>query len=296
MTQTTHMLMMMEPAWFHSNPQTKETNTYQDDDPSDVNKIHKKAVEEYRALRDLLVTKGVLIASTFGQKESPDDTFCNNWVSTQSGGKMTLYPMLAENRRIERRADLLEFLHHMYDDVLDLSAEEENGKFLESTGAHCLDRVNKVAYFSLSSRCNQELAQRWCDHYGYEPVFFNTKNHAGKPVYHTDVMLYIGETMAGICAECIVPEDRERVMAKMRKYHDVVEISMDQLMKFCGNALEVKGFGKSYLVMSEQAYNAYTDEQKSQILKHVDEILYSDIETIEQYGGGSARCMLLELF
>ena len=290
------MLMMMEPARFHANPQTKETNTYQYDDPADISPVHQQAVAEYRALRDLLVSKGIIVVSTFGQEASPDDVFCNNWVSTLSGGRMTLYPMLADNRRIERRPDLLEFLGKMYTQVLDLSTEELNGKFLESTGSHWLDRVNKIAYIGLSSRTNQELAQRWCDHYGFEPVFFNTKNHAGKPVYHSDVMMYIGTKVVGICAECILPEDRQRVLDKLAEHRDIVEISMDQLKSFCGNSLEVKGHDKNYLVMSEQAYNAYTQEQKNKLLQYVDSILYSDISTIEKYGGGSARCMLLELF
>lgn len=288
--------MMMEPARFHSNPQTMETNSYQAPDPNNIDPVHQQAVIEYRRFRDRLVEAGVIVVSTLGQAASPDDIFCNNWVATLAGGQMVLYPMLAENRRIERRADILDYLGKSYEVALDLSAEEHKGRYLESTGAHWLDRVNKVAYIALSPRANRELAQVWCDHFGYEPVFFNTLNHAGKPVYHTDVLMYIGTTVAGICADCILESDRKRVLDKLSQTHDVVEISMDQLRSFCGNTLELIGSGgRKILVMSAQAYQAYTQAQKDKLLQHVEEIIYSDIETIEKYGGGSARCMLLEL-
>jgi hypothetical protein len=296
MSQTTNKIMMMEPVCFHSNPQTMETNTYQEKDPQDISPVHTQAVREFRGLRDVLVENGVIVVSTVGQAASPDDIFCNNWVATLSGSRMVLYPMLAENRRLERRSDVMEFLGRFYDISLDMSAEELKGRYLESTGSHWLDRVNQRAYIALSPRTNKELALKWCEHFEYEPVFFNTKNHAGKPVYHTDVLMYIGTGVAGICSSCIVPEDRTRVLDQLSKTHDIVDISMEQLRRFCGNTLEVIGTGdQKLLVMSKQAYEAYDEKQKTALLKHVDKIIYSDIATIEKYGGGSARCMLLEL-
>ncbi len=296
MLQTTNKIMMMEPAGFHSNPQTMETNTYQEDDPKDISSVQQKSVIEFRGLRDRLIEAGVIVVTALGQKESPDDIFCNNWVATLSGGRMVLYPMLAKNRRIERREDIMEYLGRSYDVALDLSHEELEGRFLESTGSHWLDRVNRVAYIALSPRTNKELAAQWCRHFEFEPVFFQTKNHVGKPVYHTDVLMYIGTDVAGICSSCIIEEDRGRVLEKLKKHRAIVDISMDQLKSFCGNTLEVRGRdNQKILVMSKAAYTAYTDTQKSDLLKYTDDIIYSDISTIETYGGGSARCMLLEL-
>ena len=287
---------MMEPAGFHSNPQTMETNTYQADDPDDISSIQMQAVQEFRGLRDKLIEQGIIVVTALGCKESPDDIFCNNWIATLADFQMVLYPMLAENRRIERRDDIMEYLGRHYDVALDLSDEELEGHFLESTGSHWLDRVNKVAYFAVSPRTDIALAERWCGHFEFEPVFFQTSNHVGKPVYHTDVMMYIGSAVAGICSSCIIEEDRSRVLDKLSLHRDIVDISMDQLRSFCGNSLELRGTNdKRILVMSEAAFKAYSDDQKSDLSKHIDEIVYSDITTIEKYGGGSARCMLLEL-
>ena len=298
--QSTNTIMMMEPARFHSNPQTMETNTYQAPDPEDITPVHHHAVEEYRRLRDRLVEEGVIVVSTIGQPESPDDIFCNNWVATfaeaDGSRSMTLFPMLAENRRIERRADLLNFLGRLYDLKLDLSEEEQHGRFLESTGSLWCDRVNKVAYIALSDRTNEALAQRFCETYGFRTVMFHTRNHADKPVYHTDVMMYIGSGYAGLCLDCILPADRARVRDQLSKTHEIIEITMEQLRAFCGNSLELRDrHGQTLLAMSSAAHAAYTTEQKDTLLRYVDRIIHTDITTIEKYGGGSVRCMLLEL-
>ena len=231
-----------------------------------------------------------------GQKESPDDIFCNNWVATFGNKTLGYYPMLAPNRQIERRPDVMGVLESIYDIAFDFSELEKEGQYLESTGAHWLDRENKIAYFSLSPRCNKELALKFCEKMGYEPVMFVTKNHVGKPVYHTDVMMYIGTGYAGICLSCIVEEDRQRVFDSLSKHREVVDLSMDQLKAFCGNSLELIGTrGEKKLVMSSAAHAALNDAQKATLLKYVSEIVHADIATIERYGGGSARCMLLEL-
>lgn len=296
MKQSTNHIMMMEPVGFHSNPETMETNTYQAEDPNDVNDVQKRAVAEFRAFRDLLIEKGIIVTTVIGQSASPDDIFCNNWVATFGDKTLGYYPMLAPNRQIERRPDVMGALESMYDVAFDFSALEKEGKYLESTGAHWLDRVNKIAYFSISSRCNEELAKKFCEKMGYEPVLFHTKNHVGKPVYHTDVMMYIGTGYAGICSACIVEEDRQRVLDSLSKYREIVDLTMDQLKAFCGNSLELIGTGEAKkLVMSSEAHAALRQDQKDTLLKYVTEIVHADISTIEKYGGGSARCMLLEL-
>ncbi|HRC27726.1 MAG TPA: arginine deiminase-related protein, partial [Alphaproteobacteria bacterium] len=295
--QSTRHIMMMEPADFYANPQTFETNQYQDTAPTDLWTVHRDSVTEFRGLRDALVSHGTIVTTALGAKGSPDDIFVNNWVSTHAGRKMVLYPMLAENRRTERRPELLEILTESYELSLDLSACESEGRFLESTGSLCQDRVNRVAYAALSPRTNPDLAKLWCERMDFRLIPFRTRNHAGKPVYHTDVMMWIGTGVAGVCAECIVPEDRAVVLEALIRTHEVVEISMDQMRAFLGNALEVRGENDGRnIVMSSCAYRSLTEPQKNTILRHVDRIVHADIPTIERYGGGSARCMLLEMF
>ena len=291
--QSTNHIMMMEPVEFHANPQTAPTNSYQHDDKEAVSEIQKKAVREFRAFRDMLVENGVAVTTVYGPRGSPDDIFCNNWVSTLPGGKMTFYPMLADNRKIERRPEIIAILDKMYKDDFDLSGYEREGKYLESTGAMWLDKVNKIAYQGRSQRSHEELARKWCDHYGYEHYPFNTE-HRGKPVYHTDVLMWIGTDLAGICSECL--EDRS-IIDRLKEHREVVEFSNEQMAAFCGNSLEVIGAGgEKMLVMSMAGYKTLDDAQRGLIHKHYKKVISPEIETIEFYGGGSARCMLLELF
>lgn len=291
--QSTNHIMMMEPVEFHANPQTAPTNSYQHEDRESVGAIQKKAVSEFRAFRDLLVEHGVAVTTVWGQKGAPDDIFCNNWVSTLPGGKMTFYPMLADNRKIERRPEIIAILDKMYGEVFDLSKHEDEGKFLESTGAMWLDKVNKIAYQGRSQRSHEELAKKWCEHYGFEHYPFDTE-HRGKPVYHTDVLMWIGTSLAGICSECL--KDRA-IIDRLKEHRDVVEFTNEQMAAFCGNSLEVIGTGgEKMLVMSMSGYETLTHDQLNLIHKHYPKVISPKIQTIEFYGGGSARCMLLELF
>ena len=297
MNQSTRHIMMMEPINFHSNTETMATNTYQHPDPNDIHSVQNMAVREFRAFRDTLVECGIMVTTMIGQHGSPDDIFCNNWVATFHGGELVYYPMLAPNRQRERRPEIMQILEQTYDVALDLSAHENDGKFLESTGSHWCDRVNKIAYAGLSARTNPALLKIWADKMGYELITFETKNHAGIPVYHTDVLMYIGSGYAGVCLDCILPHDRDRVISKLSKTHEIIDLSMDQLKSFCGNSLELRGTNdQKFLVMSSGAHSALRDDQKTKLLNYVDDIVHADITTIETYGGGSARCMLLELF
>jgi len=248
--------MMMEPADFHSNPQTMATNQYQEPDPDNVESVQEAAVREFRNLRDTLVENGVIVTTACGQKGCPDDIFCNNWVSTHFDRRMVLYPMLAENRRTERRPELLKVLRQHYDVALDLSEYERQGRFLESTGSLAMDRVNHKIYCALSPRSDQGLAEEVAKTMNFEMVFFNTNNHVGKPVYHSDVMMFLGTGYVGICSACILEEDRSRVLNCLAKDREVIDLSMDQIRSFCGNALELRGRGdKKILAMSSAANN-----------------------------------------
>lgn len=299
--QSTNHIMVMEPGLFHANEQTMPTNSYQHEDETDVQNIHQKAVAEFRAFRDMLAEKGVVVTTVKGTHESPDDIFCNNWVSTHKNkdgtSRMVLYPMLAQNRQLERRADLIEFLERSYKDIQDYSEHEKDNKFLESTGALCLDRVNRIAYHARSERSNDELAAMWCKMNDFEHMPFNTM-HRGKPVYHTDVVMWIGTKVAGICVDCL--ENRD-VVERLKQTHDVIEFTNEQMEHFCGNALQVIGYpdgrnSEEMFVMSAAGYNVMAEDQKDKLCSYYKTIITPEIPTIEYYGGGSARCMLLELF
>jgi hypothetical protein len=299
--QSADHIWMTEPVNFHCNVQTMETNTYQSPDPDDVDAVRKNAHSEFLALRDKLVVAGVTVTTVLGHADSPDDIF-PNWASTHildDGTRgLIYYPMLNENRRIERRPEMKEILERQYKVIADLSDAENQNLALESTSALWMDRMHKIAYSAVSLRSDMTLAKKWCDMMGYDYVPFNTRNHVGKPVYHTDVMMFIGTEFVGVCLECILPEDRPRIRAKIEQSgREIVEISMSQLREFCGNSLEVTARdGTKKLVMSGSAYRAYTDAQKKTFLKYTSEIIYADLPTIQTYGGGAARCMMLEMF
>ncbi len=299
--QSADHIWMTEPVLFHCNEQTMATNTYQSEDPPNIAEVQKAALAEFHALRDKIVAAGVAVTTTLGAADSPDDIF-PNWASTHvtADGKRIIayYPMLNENRRIERRPHMTALLERSYDVALDMTGYEAQSRALESTSALWMDRIHMVAYSSHSARADLELATEWAGKMGYELVSFETRNHVGKPVYHTDVLMFIGTEFIGVCLECIVPEDRARVRAKLESTgREIVEITMDQLRQFCGNALELRSKdGTKKLVMSGSAYRAYTDAQKAVFLKYVSEIIYADLPTIQKYGGGAARCMIMELF
>jgi hypothetical protein len=291
--QSTNHIFMLEPVDFYANPQTFETNAYQHEDSKDTKAIQQRALAEFRAFRDMLVTNGVAVTTGLGQKGCPDDIFCNNWVSTHEARRMVLYPMLADNRKIERREDLFDLIRKSYTDVMNFALHEQQGKYLESTGALCLDRVNKIAYVARSPRSDEDLAKLWCQTMGYTLVAFDTE-HNGKPVYHTDVVMWIGTDVAGICSGCL---KNKSIVDALKKNRDVVEFTNDQMKSFCGNALEVvANTGEKKLVMSASGFNSLTPEQKKALGKHYKTVIQPNIPTIEYYGGGSARCMLLEMF
>ncbi|MBE2190588.1 MAG: hypothetical protein KDJ26_04040 [Alphaproteobacteria bacterium] len=300
-SQSADHIWMTEPVLFHCNKQTMATNTYQTEDPPDIEEVQRLALAEFRNLRDRLVAAGISVTTTLGAVDSPDDIF-PNWASTHvtdQGERVIVYfPMLNKNRRIERRPHMMNLLERSYRVALDMTSYEVEDRALESTSALWMDRIHKVAYSSLSARADRELAQKWCDFMGYQFVPFETRNHVGKPVYHTDVLMFIGTEFIGVCLDCIVPEDRARVRASLEATgREIVEITMDQLREFCGNSLELTSKdGTQKLLMSGSAYRAYTDAQKAVFLKYVSEIIYTDLPTIQKYGGGAARCMIMELF
>lgn len=296
--QSTRHIFMIEPACFYANPETMDTNVYQVKGNEDQNpeEIFCQALREFRAFRDELVGHGVLVTTALGYEACPDMVF-PNWMSTHQEGKLFLYPMRNTNRRAERAPEVIDAFQAAYPDFIDWSEYEAQDMFLESTASIVSDHVNKVGYSGLSGRTNRELVEKWGALMGYEMEIFETRSHKGPPVYHTDFLMYIGSAMAGLCSPCIDEKDRGRVLERLSASHDVVEFTMEQLSANCGNALEVIGTGaEKMLVMSDAAYDALTPAQLETIQSHYKTVIHSDLSTLERYGGGSARCMLMEIF
>ncbi len=298
MKQSTNHLLMVEPAVFYANPQTMDTNVYQiAEDGLDPEIILNQAQKEFQNYRDMLVEEGVMVTTAIGHESCPDMVF-PNWASTYDDGRLILYPMLAENRSFERRPRIIDKLKRFYPQVTDWTGYEKEGLALESTASIVADHVHKRGYAGLSKRTSLELVEEWAELTGYDVISFETRSHAGPPVYHTDFLMYIGTDMAGICHECFVDDAvRDQVIGRLRETHEVVEYTMAQLQANCCNALEVLGLKDERMItFSKAAYNALNPEQLEVIRKYYKTLICPDLKTLEKYGGGSARCMLMELF
>ena len=295
--QSTNKIFMVEPKVFFMNPQTASSNHYQiDDNSKDSKAILNAAKKEFNNFKNCLIKNGVEVMAMKGSEECPDHIF-PNWFITFEDKTFQIFSMLAENRRKEKTPEMIKKLSEEYNLTRDLSSLEDRNIFLESTSSMVFDRVNRVVYLTISPRANAGLANEWCNENNYELVMFETESHTGSPIYHTDVLMFVGTTAIGICYEVIKPEYRDLVRERVERYHDVIEIKKEQLLNFCGNCLEIPDKdGNLLLAMSTAAFNAYTELQKEKIEKHFKKIVHTDISTIEKYGGGSARCMLAELF
>lgn len=298
MRQSTNHLLMVEPSVFYANPQTLDTNAYQIPDEADPHDVTLAgALREMRGFRDMLVEKGVMVTTVLGHPNCPDMVF-PNWASTYEGGKLIIYPMLNENRQAERTPEIIQMLKKFYSDFVDWSPLEKEGLILESTASIVADHVNRRAYSGLSRRTSPQMVEKWAEHTGYDVMTFETQCHTGIPVYHTDFLMYVGTEMIGICSPCITDEDvRDKVLGSLRETHMVIELTMEQLQANCGNALEVIGEGgEKMLTMSKAAFEALDQAQQGVIRDHYNTVICPDLSTLEKYGGGSARCMLMELF
>ena len=302
--QTASTVLMVEPIAFGYNAQTAENNYFQVEQ-KDAD-IQTKALEEFNNFANKLKSKGINVISIKDTLEphSPDSIFPNNWVSFHNDGKVVLYPMFAPNRRVERRADILEILKDNgfeITEIEDLSHFENQQKFLEGTGSMIFDHDHNIAYGSVSLRLDEELFLQFCTKFGFRPVVFHSYQNAGDqrlPIYHTNVMMCVADKFVVICLDCIDDElEREKVQEVIKSTQkEIIEISEDQMQQFAGNMLQVQNeAGEKFLVMSESAYRSLTAQQISAIEKYC-EIIYSDLNTIETNGGGSARCMLAEVF
>jgi hypothetical protein len=297
--QVTSNLLMIRPVNFSYNTETASTNTFQQ--PENLPDLNQQAqacfdelVEQLR-LRDI----NVHVFSDTDTPFTPDSIFPNNWLSTHHSGKVMIYPLEAPNRRAERRQDILDFLKQNYDFhvLLDLSHFEDQGKYLEGTGSLVLDRMNRVAYACLSSRTHGDVLKAWQKVIDYELVIFEATDKDGNPVYHTNVLMCMGDTFCIICLDAIKDVD-QRLMVKQKLESTgktIMEITMEQMHNFAGNMLLVKNKkDKHFLVMSERAYNSLSRSQQD-TMDYFAEILHTELGPIETAGGGSARCMIAEI-
>ncbi len=307
MQQTTNVILMVRPVGFRMNEQTAVNNYYQqeviDSLPATINA---KAQREFDDLVIKLQNQGVnvIVVDDTETPSTPDSLFPNNWISFHQNGDVALYPMFAENRRLERREDVLEILESkgfVIENIVDYTEAEEEEIFLEGTGSMILDREHSIAYCALSPRADEELFIEFCEDFEYTPVLFTanqTVNNQREAIYHTNVMMCVAEQFAIICLAAIDDKkERKNVVKHLRETgKEVIDITEQQVNAFAGNMLQVIGKNNQrFLVMSSAAYDSLRKEQLQKIEKY-NPIIHSSLQTIEMCGGGSARCMMAEVF
>jgi hypothetical protein len=325
MTSPTHQpavyscshVLLVEPNSFRFNEETSATNAFQHPAAGDISPevAAARAAQQHRALQDLLAANGILVTLCEADSQTPDAPFCNNWFSTHPAMKglrdahgmmeedvpptVVIYPLMAPNRRRERRTDLIDgLMRRLYPRVINMAHHEQRGVYLESTGSLCMHDAARTVYAALSPRTDRELANAWADKMGYRLIAFTAVDEAGSAYYHTNVMMFIGHGVAGVCLESIVnPAERKMVEQSLVETGlTVVPITRAQVNQFCGNALSLtNATGERLLVMSSRAWNAFTQQQQATLSEQC-RVLHTDLSMFEDLGGGSARCLIGELF
>lgn len=301
MVHSAKEVLMVEPARFYSNPQTVDDNAFQLAPPGEgQGSMQVRASLEFAAYRKALEEAGVTVRlyRDYAQNDTPDSIFPNNWFSTHHNSTCVVYPMMAANRRRERRPDIVNDLKQRYSEFIDLTAYEREGKILEGTGSLVLDRINRIAYASLSQRTSPELLAIWAERMNYRPVQFRSFDRFDREIYHTNVMMSIGTGFSAICLDAIHdPAQRAAVIKSLESTgHEILPLTLEQVSHYCGNMIELQSLsGEELLVMSRRAWLNLGDRCKDVLSRH-GRIVQSDLGTIEDYGGGSARCMVAELF
>jgi len=293
-------VLMIRPVAFGFNEQTAGSNAFQQQGLDQQN-VQQQALQEFDTLVTALRDNGVdvIVVDDTPHPHTPDSIFPNNWVSFHENGQIFLYPMQAENRRLERREDIVDRLKAKFNisEVDDLSHFEASEKFLEGTGSMVLDRQNKIAYACLSPRTDREVLTEFSERSGYSTIEFHAVDGLGKAIYHTNVLMCMGEAFVVICLDSVTDEDERELLTDSFALtgKEIVEISLDQMNAFAGNMLElVNDNGEHLLVMSASAYHSLTSQQINSLEKYC-KLIYADLNTIETNGGGSARCMIAEV-
>ena len=297
--QTTNHILMVRPVNFVFNRETAVNNSFQV--ASTDGNVHENALREFDAFVEKLRSKNVnvVVVDDTAEPHTPDSIFPNNWVSFHGDGSVVLYPMFAQNRRLERKEGVLDTIKKRFNtkNVVDLTSYERRNKFLEGTGSMVLDRDKHIAYACVSPRTDQKVLNDFCKRMRYRSVLFHSNDRNGKPIYHTNVMMCVADKYVVICLESIpVLHERTKVSDTIKATgKELIEITFDQMNRFAGNMLQVNDAkGKKILVMSTQAFDSLTEDQVKKFSAY-NEIVHSSLNTIEQNGGGSARCMMAEI-
>lgn len=302
-SQLASSVLMIRPARFESNPQTAASNRFQGKTDASPDEQQESALVQFDDLVSDLGANGIeaIVVEDTSEPHTPDSIFPNNWVSFHADGRVVLYPMEADNRRTERRMDIVESLDTTYgfqvSEVVDLSHHEQAGHFLEGTGSMVLDRVNRIAYACLSSRTQLDVLGDFAQRLEYDVVAFDAVDRDGVPIYHTNVLMNVGEKLAVICDRAIARDDqRAAVLRRLQETgYDVVSLNYDQLDAFAGNMLELRNKnGDRLLAMSQRAYDSL-DKKQQRKLRDNGSIITTVIDDIENSAGGSVRCMLAEV-
>lgn len=299
--QTTNCVFLVRPASFSYNTQTAVSNTFQTVVEKSPKEIQEKALEEFDAFVAKLRQEGIQV-QVFEDSSipiKPDAIFPNNWISIHADGTVVLYPMCTPNRRLERQQAVLDWLEkkEVFNTIIDYTIYEDQGRFLEGTGSIIFDHVNKKAYACLSPRTDQELFENLMVHLGYQAISFNASDENGVAIYHSNVMMSIGAGFSVICLESIkADEERQKVVEELEGSGlEVVAISLEQVGNFAGNMLALQTDNCQILVLSQRAFDCLTIDQKQQVEQYA-KLLPIPISIIELIGGGSARCMIAEVF
>ena len=302
--QLASSVLMIRPYRFFSNPQTAQSNKFQGKSSLSEEQLHAYAVKEFDALVSNLQEAGVdvVLFDDTPEPPTPDSVFPNNWVSFHANGKVVLYPMEAKNRRTERREDIISSLREGYgfsvEQIVDLTHHEEQERYLEGTGSMVLDHANKIAYACLSSRTHINVLSEFASKMDYSIVSFDAMDRSNSPVYHTNVMMSVGESLAIICDDSIRSNSqREKVLSSLKRTnHKILKITFEQMEAFAGNVLEVlSNTGEHLLLMSNQAMHSFSKEQLNFINTHA-RIIAVPINNIEASAGGGVRCMMAEIY
>eukprot|EP01113_Clastostelium_recurvatum_P041325 TRINITY_DN6546_c0_g1_i4.p1 TRINITY_DN6546_c0_g1~~TRINITY_DN6546_c0_g1_i4.p1 ORF type:complete len:350 (-),score=82.83 TRINITY_DN6546_c0_g1_i4:32-1030(-) len=324
--QSTNTVLMVAPTQFCLNKDAAEDNHFMTATGLTPETITKKALDEFDGLVSVLRSHGVDV-NVFTHEAAdeadftPDAVFPNNWFSTHRAPEtgvrtLVLYPMKVPNRQRERRPELIADIEGKSEGAgvvqgsltasnpgfgakIDLTHLEEQGVFLEGTGSMVIDRVNRVVYACTSERTHIKALEEWASAVGYPNVVtFSSTDSNGLPVYHTNVVMAIGTGWAVVCADSVANQtERDRLLSSLSRHHEVVTITHGQVSSFCGNILELRdGHDRPVIAMSTQAYNGFTDAQKSVLLKHAHDLVHAAIPVIETVGGGGVRCSLAEIF
>ena len=310
MTKSTSNILLIRPANFGINPETSGTNHFQKKMPFYTpNQIKKMAVEEFDNAINILIDKGinVFVFDDTNFPIKPDAVFPNNWITFHNDGTVILYPMLTPNRMSERRLDIVDSLKTRFNvtriidmytsDIIRDKLSSENNLSLEGTGSIVFDHTNNLAFACISKRTDKELLLRLCNYINYEPIYFNAVDKKGNEIYHTNVMMCIAEKFCVICLDSIKNvNERNFLLEKLMKTgHEIIDISFEQMNKFAGNMLFLQSRSGPVMVLSVSSFNSLNSSQKNCISRYC-ELVSLNLNVIETIGGGSARCMIAEIF